>query len=161
MRTNNYSTPGTFSFATTSQSANLIHSEMAEPNASLLPGSSPLFTSAITLHRILFTLVFALVTSSLMAKPPKSKRPTTTQAQLGQQLIAHVTYPTVMAEGNYAGVVVITFSISDESRVSRLTVHTANQKLNDELTTQLLGKKIRLDGANPYDVHTVRLRFTK
>ena len=120
------------------------------------------------MNRIVCTLVLLLVVGSLTAKPRNRKQPAatataiaTTQAQLSQQVNLHVTYPTVMAEGNYAGVVVITFSLSEDSRVAQLTVHTANKNLNDELTGQLAGKKIRLHGTNPNDVHTVRLRFVK
>ena len=70
-------------------------------------------------------------------------------------------YPNVMREGSHAGIVMITFGVSENNRLSRLTVHTANRELNDELIRQLTGKKIRLADNNPFETYTVRLHFVR
>ncbi len=115
------------------------------------------------MNRIVVALLLVSLSGSLIAKPRTNKRPvaTATTAELSQQVASHIAYPAVLRESNQAGVVVITFGVSETNRLSRLTVHTANQELNDELTRQLVGKKIRLADNNPFETYTVRLHFTK
>lgn len=115
------------------------------------------------MNRILVIFLFLLFSGSLIAKPRTNKRPvaTSTTAELSQQVAAHIACPAVMQVGNYTGIVVITFGVSENNRLSRLTVHTANQELNDDLTRQLVGKKIRLADNNPFETYTVRLHFVK
>ncbi|MCY7359073.1 MAG: hypothetical protein LH609_16760 [Rudanella sp.] len=115
------------------------------------------------MNRIVVVLVFLLFSGSLLAKPRTNKRPAVTSpaTELSQQIASRVAYPAIMREGNYAGIVVITFGVSENNRLSRLTVHTANQELNDDLTRQLVGQKIRLADSNPFETYTVRLHFTK
>ena len=120
-------------------------------------------TSLSTMNRIVVAFLLFLFSSTLVAKPRTNKRPvaTSTIAELSQQIAARVDYPAVMQAGNHAAIVVITIGISENNRLSRLTVHTASQKLNDELTHQLVGKKIRLADNNPFETYTVRLHFRK
>ena len=120
-------------------------------------------TSVSAMNRILVVFLFLLFSGSLTAKPRTNKRlvATSTTTELSQQIASRVVYPAVMQAGNHKGIVVITFGISENNRLSRLTVHTANQELNDDLTRQLVGKKIRLADNNPFETYTVRLHFTK
>ncbi len=115
------------------------------------------------MYRIVVTLVFLLFSGSLSAKPRTNKRLVVTSpaTELSQQIASRVVYPAVMQVGNHAGIVVITFGVSENNRLSRLTVHTANQELNDDLTRQLVGQKIRLADNNPFETYTVRLHFRK
>lgn len=115
------------------------------------------------MNRIVVALLLLLFSGSLVAKPRTNNRPvaTSTSTELSKQVASLVAYPAIMREGNHAGIVVITFSVSENNRLSRLTVHTANQELNDDLTRQLVGKKIRLADNNPFETYTVRLHFTK
>ena len=116
--------------------------------------------SSSTMNRIVIALVFLLFSGSLLAKPRTNKRLTFT-TELSQQIASRVVYPAVMQVGNHEGIVVITFGISENNRLSRLTVHTANRELNDDLTRQLVGQKIRLADNSPFETYTVRLHFTK
>ncbi|WP_019988664.1 hypothetical protein [Rudanella lutea] len=108
---------------------------------------------------LLFSLI--LTTGSIMAKPRDIKRPAAQPAELTQQVASYVTYPAVLGERNREGIVVVTFSVSEEQRVAKLQVHSANQQLNDDITRQLVGKKIRLADPNPFETYTVRLRFVR
>lgn len=112
------------------------------------------------MNRII-TILFVLIASPLLAKPGTNKRPAATTAELSQQIASYVSYPAVMQEGKHEGIVVVTFNVSETNRLSKLTVHTANQELNDDLTRQLVGKKIRLTDNNPFETYTVRLRFVR
>ena len=116
--------------------------------------------SLSTMNRIVIALVFLLFSGSLLAKPRTNKR-LTFNTELSQQIASRVVYPAVMQVGNHEGIVVITFGISENNRLSRLTVHTANRELNDDLTRQLVGQKIRLADNSPFETYTVRLHFTK
>ncbi|WP_147368098.1 hypothetical protein [Fibrisoma montanum] len=158
MKTENYFLPASSFLTTVAGYPQSDRAGRTTPTASVRPLHTRL-NKLFVLNCILVALVLVGVTGSGMAKPRDDKRPATTQPQLARAVIAHVTYPKVMAEGNYAGVVVVTFRIAEDSRVSQVTVHTANRKLNDELTGQLLGKKIQVPDLHPDDVCTVRLRF--
>ncbi len=113
------------------------------------------------MNRIVVAFLLISLSGSLYAKPRTAKRPAASSTELSQQVASRVTYPAVMREGNHEGIVVITFSVSENNRLSRLKVHTANQELNDEITRQLVGKKIHLADNNPFETYTVRLHFTR
>jgi hypothetical protein len=118
------------------------------------------------MNRLAFTLVMLLFTTGLsLAKPGTSKRinkrPSTAPAQLSQQVASYISYPQVLREGQREGIVVITFSVSENNRLSRLKVHTFDRDLNDDITRQLVGKKIRLADNNPFETYAVRLRFVR
>jgi hypothetical protein len=115
------------------------------------------------MNRIVVALVFLLFSGSLLAKPRTNKRLIITSpiTELSQQIASRVVYPAVMQAGNHEGIVVITFGVSENNRLSRLTVHTANRELNDDLTRQLVGKKVRLADNNPFETYTVRLHFLR
>lgn len=113
------------------------------------------------MNRIVVAFLLILLSGSLQAKPRTAKRLAAASTKLSQQVASRVTYPAVMLEGNHEGIVVITFSISENNRLSRLKVHTDNQELNNEITRQLMDKKIRLADNNPFETYTVRLHFTK
>jgi len=115
------------------------------------------------MNRIVVAFLLLSLSGSLLAKPRTNKRPVAspTSAELSQLIASRVTYPAVLREGNHEGIVVITFNVSEDNRLSRLTVHTANRELNDDITRQLVGKKIRLADNNPFETYTVRLHFTK
>lgn len=114
------------------------------------------------MNRIVVAFLLLSLSGTLFAKPRTNKRSTaSTATELSQQIASRVTYPAVMREGNHEGIVVITFGVSENNRLSRLKVHTDNQELNDDITRQLVGKKIRLADNNPFETYTVRLHFTK
>lgn len=115
------------------------------------------------MNRIVFAFLLLSLSGTLVAKPRTNKRPAATSAatELSQQIASRVSYPAIMREGNHEGIVVITFGVSEDNRLSRLKVHTANQELNDDITRQLVGKKIRLADNNPFETYTVRLHFSK
>lgn len=108
-------------------------------------------------------LLLLTISGSLVAKPRTTLRPKvmSSSAELNKQIASHVTYPTVLHEGGHKGIVVISFSVAENNRLAKLTVHTANQELNDDLTRQLVGKRIRLSDNNPFETYTVRLRFAR
>ncbi len=112
------------------------------------------------MNRLVFFLLF-FAAGTLFAKPGTTKRTTASTAQLNQQVASYVSYPALLSERKLEGIVVITFSVTETNKLAKLTVHTANQELNDDLTRQLTGKKIRLTDNNPFETYTVRLRFVR
>lgn len=112
------------------------------------------------MNRIAFLLLF-FATGTLCAKPGTKKHSAPSAAQLSQQVASHVSYPSILREGSHEGIVVITFNVTETNKLAKLTVHTTNQELNDDLTRQLTGKKIRLADNNPFETYMVRLHFMK
>ncbi len=79
---------------------------------------------------------------------------------VGQQLASYITCPAVLKPLANGSVVVIQFRVNEDNRLAKLEVWSNNAELNNDLTRQLIGKKIRLADPNPFETHTVRLHFT-
>jgi Gram-negative bacterial TonB protein C-terminal len=113
------------------------------------------------------TLVFAMIllgfTSGAFANPrnkKQSKANPQVTATVEQQLASHLTYPDALRELKGNGVVVIQFRLNENDRVTDLTVHSADQALNRELTNQLKHIKLTANAKATADkVYTAQLRF--
>jgi hypothetical protein len=113
------------------------------------------------------TLVFAMIllgfTSGAFANPrnkKQSKANPQTTATVEQQLANHLTYPEALRELKGNGVVVIQFRLNENDRVTDVTVHSANQALNHELTNQLKHIKLTTTTEAAADkVYTAQVRF--
>ena len=57
------------------------------------------------------------------------------------------------------GVVVIQFRVNADNELCQLTVFSQNEEINNNLTKQLIGKKLIGYGSDAAELHTVRLRF--
>ncbi|ARK09077.1 hypothetical protein A6C57_01395 [Fibrella sp. ES10-3-2-2] len=82
------------------------------------------------------------------------------QASIEQQLANQLTYPSAMQQATGNGVVVIQFRLANDNKLVNPTVFSADKRLNDELTKQLMNAKLSLSEiSNSDEVHTARLRF--
>ena len=82
------------------------------------------------------------------------------QASLEQQLASQLTYPEALREGKGGSVVVVQFRLANDNSVLMPTVFTANEKLKNDLTRQLLNAKLTANEmAAPGEIHTARLHF--
>jgi len=103
-------------------------------------------------------LLLALAATGVTAKPRSSKKAQPKQ-RLEQQLTNYVSYPDVLRDGNRSGVVVVQFKVSQDNRLSHVSVLSQDETLNNSLIKQLTGKKIDVAEAGSPQTHTVRLRF--
>ena len=106
-------------------------------------------------------MLIGLTTVAAFANPgtkkPSKAKP---QANLEQQLASQLTYPEALREGKGGSVVVVQFRLATDNSVMTPTVFTANEKLKNDLTRQLLNAKLTADEtATPGEIHTARLHF--
>ncbi|HEV7382055.1 hypothetical protein J2Y45_006823 [Dyadobacter sp. BE34] len=79
--------------------------------------------------------------------------------EIGNQLSCLLDYPAVLGENG--GIVVIQFSVGEDSAIGKVKVFTRDDKLNYDLIRQLTGKRIFLPDHHPAASYIVRLRFVR
>jgi preprotein translocase subunit SecF len=106
-------------------------------------------------------MLIGLTTVVAFANPgTKKQSKAKPQANLEQQLASQLTYPEALREGKGGSVVVVQFRLAGDHSVMTPTVFTANEKLKNDLTQQLLRAKLTVnETAAPGDLHTARLHF--
>ncbi|MBO0935171.1 hypothetical protein J2I47_01295 [Fibrella sp. HMF5335] len=106
-------------------------------------------------------MLIGLATVAAFANPgTKKQSKAKPQANLEQQLASQLTYPEALREGKGGSVVVVQFRLADDNSVLAPTVFTANEKLKNDLTRQLLNAKLTTNEISRADeVHTARLHF--
>ncbi|MEZ0541472.1 hypothetical protein [Fibrella arboris] len=106
-------------------------------------------------------IIIGIATVGAFANPGTKKiSKAKPQASVEQQLANQLTYPTAMQKATGSGVVVIQFRLADDNKLVNPIVFSADKRLNDELTHQLLNAKLSLpEPGNSEQVYTTRLRF--
>ncbi|RIV24027.1 hypothetical protein DYU11_13770 [Fibrisoma montanum] len=101
---------------------------------------------------------FLLLFTTAQARPvhPQTSRH---GQSLATQLTAGVQCPTALIESGRSGVIVVSFRIGADQRLTDLVVHTDNERINAELTRQLLGRKLTGQSGSRQQTHIVRFHF--
>lgn len=116
------------------------------------------------------TPVFTLITLGLLTSGvftdafanPRTKKQSKAKpiAPVEQQLANHLTYPQALQQTKGNGVVVIQFRLNQNDRVTDVTVFSADEALNHELSKQLTNVKLApAQSAEASQVYTAQLRF--
>jgi hypothetical protein len=83
----------------------------------------------------------------------------TATSRLERSLASYLTYPEILRERSLNCVVMIRFTVNDDKRLSRLEVFSGNDRLNTDITRQLVGKKLNVSPDQLAETHLVRLHF--
>lgn len=119
------------------------------------------------MKQVVVPLLMMLIAVSAYAETPEKNAPKATAsvwamsatAKLERSLARNLTYPDILRGNSTNCVVVIRFTINDDKRLSRLEVFSGNDRLNADITRQLVGKKLNVTPDQLAETHLVRLHF--
>ncbi|MVM33470.1 hypothetical protein GO755_25765 [Spirosoma sp. HMF4905] len=90
-----------------------------------------------------------------------SEAKTGPEAELQQQLAHYINFPKSLQRTTHNSSVAIRFRVSTDNRIEHVEVVSQDQLLNQDLTQQLMGKKLSVSKSEQAMLHTVRLRFVQ